>query len=127
MYKRQVVHAYISNGLRLEQYRPFDQCVEENERALAQWGEKYPKVAPEFEATARVAVYTIWSHVMEPDGLLKDRVVYMSRNHLVDAFGWQQSYQAMTAWRDPETAWQFLHNMFDYQLPEGQLPDWRCV
>lgn len=119
-----VVHAYISNGLRLEQYRPFDACVEENERALAKWGEKYPKVAPEFEATARVAVYTIWSHVMEPDGLLKDRVVYMSRNHLVDAFGWQQSYQAMTAWRDPETAWQFLHNMFDYQLPEGQLPDW---
>lgn len=119
-----VVHGYLSNELRRENYTPFDECVARNQAALDQWANKYPKVAPEFEETARVAVYTIWSHVMEPDGLLRDRVVYMSRNHLVDAFGWQQSYQAMAAWRDPETAWQFLHTMFDYQLPAGQIPDW---
>lgn len=119
-----VVHSYISNELRLEHYTPFEEVVRANEAALEEWAKKYPKVAPEFEQTARVAVYTIWSHVMEPDGLLKDRVVYMSRNHLVDAFGWQQSYQAMAAWRDIQTAWQLLHNMFDYQLPAGQLPDW---
>lgn len=119
-----VVHGYISNELRLESYRDFDDCVKENELSLAEWAGKYPKVAPVYEETARVAIYTIWSHLMEGDGLLLDRVVYMSRNHLIDAFGWQQSYQAMAAWRDPETAWQFLHNMFDYQLPEGQIPDW---
>lgn len=117
------IHAFLSNEMKLEQYPDFDDCVERNEKSLAEWAEKYPAVPAEFQDTAKTAVYIIWSHIMLPDGLLKDRVVYMSRNHLVNAFGWQQGYQAMAAWKDPSAAFQMLHNMFDYQLPEGQLPD----
>lgn len=119
-----VIHTYLSNGQREEHYEDFDEIVRDNQNDFLDWCNKYPSVPAEFEETRELAAYIVWSHVMVPYGKLTSEMVYMSRNSLADAFGWQQGYQAMAVYQDIRQAWNFLCNMFDYQLSDGQLPDW---
>ena len=118
------VHYYAQSGHPKAAYEPFDEIRQEAEADFEAWKEKYPAVPEEFRATRELALYEIWSHILPPGGLIKNEVVYMSRNCLADAFGWQQSYQAVAVSRDIHQAWAFLCNMFDYQRENGQLPDW---
>lgn len=118
------VHAYLSNGQKENYYADFDRLAGEAQRDYEAWAAKYPAVDAEFAATREIATYIIWSHVMPPSGQLTSDMVFMSRNCLADAFGWQQGYQAIAVYRDVKRAWGFLKNMFDYQLADGQIPDW---
>lgn len=118
------VHTYLSNGQKAIRYEDFDKVVRENKEDYENWDAKYPEVDEEFQDTRRMATYIIWSHIMAPYGKMTAEMVYMSRNSLADAFGWQQSYQAMAVYRDVKQAWDFLCNMFEYQLVDGQIPDW---
>ena len=119
-----VIHTYLSNGQKEEHYPDFDEVVKENQQDYEAWCARYPDCDEEFRKTRELACYIVWSHVMAPYGKLTSEVVYMSRNSLADAFGWQQGYQAIAVMRDIRQAWNFICNMFDYQLPDGQLPDW---
>lgn len=118
------IHHYFSNGQKEMYYEDFDKIVEKNQKDFEAWGEKYPAVRTEFQKAREKAIYIIWSHVMAPNRQMTEEMVYMSRNCLADAFGWQQSYQAIAVGMDIRQAWGFLCNMFAYQLPDGQLPDW---
>lgn len=118
------IHTYLSNGQKENRYADFDAIVRKNQSDYEVWDAKYPMVPDEYEETRKMATYIIWSHTMSPYGKITNEMVYMSRNSLADAFGWQQGYQAMAISADVKQAWEFLCNMFAYQLPDGQLPDW---
>ena len=118
------INTYLSNGQKKNYYEPFDDAVSGAQADYEKWDKKYPSVSEEFEKTRALATYVIWSSVMSPYKLITNEVVYMSRNSLADAFGWQQGYQAIAVYRDVKQAWDFLCNMFAYQLEDGQLPDW---
>ncbi|MDD3336054.1 MAG: hypothetical protein PHI98_11130 [Eubacteriales bacterium] len=119
-----IVSCYLSNGQRRLHYDAFDHVLMRNESEFEAFRAQYPIVPSEFEQTAIKAAYILWTHKIVPYGILKSSVYYMSRNALVAAYGWQQSYQAMALSEAPEAAWDALGNMFAYQLPEGQIPDW---
>ena len=118
------IHSYLSNGQKATHYEAFDDIFRKNQEDYLEWSSKYPAVPDEYKQTQEMATYIIWSHVMAPMGIMTSEMVYMSRNSLADAFGWQQGYQAMAVYQDARQAWAFLCNMFDYQLPDGQIPDW---
>lgn len=117
------IHEYYSNGVRDREYAPFDDCVKAVGEKFDAFCQNYPQVPQKYAGTARLAVWTVWTHFMRPEGRLKNPVVYMSRTHLVRAFGWQQSYQAIAACGNVKEAWKLLLTMFDYQNEAGQIPD----
>ena len=118
------IAGYLSNGQIRPYYCSFDEALEESRAAFRTFREKYPAVQEEYEQTACKAAYVIWTHMTPQRGILKSDVIYMSRNGLAAAYGWQQGYQAMALTDSPEDAISVLRNMFVYQLPEGQIPDW---
>jgi hypothetical protein len=118
------IHLSDANGRRRPSYDGFDACVAEVDADYRSWLDKYPSVPVEYEETRKLAAYVVWSHVMRPKGLIERPMVYMQRTMLANAFGWQQSYQALALADDIEESWEFLLAMFDHQSPEGQLPDW---
>jgi putative isomerase len=117
------IHEYYSNGIRDQEYTPFDDCVKAVEKKFEAFCQNYPRVPEKYTGMARLAEWTVWTHFMRPEGRLKNPVVYMSRLSLIRAFGWQQSYQAMAACRNVKEAWKLLLTMFDYQNEAGQIPD----
>ena len=117
------IHEYYSNGWRDGQYAPFDDCVTANEADFSEFCKSYPDVPEKYEDMALAAKWTIWNHIVRPEGRLKTEIVYASRDSFVRAFSWHQSFQAMAACKNIRLAWNLILNMFEYQTEAGQIPN----
>jgi len=104
--------------------RPLDELIAANKKSFEDWAAKYPKLPEKYAEVRNYAVYNIWSSYMAPKGMLMHPTVYMMRSGLLTrAMTWQQSYQAMAAWRNPELCLSLLYSMFTLQDEYGMLPD----
>ena len=117
------IHEYYSNGWRDKEYMPFDECVKKSEDDFNEFCKSYPEVPEKYQDMALAAKWTIWNHIVRPEGRLKTPVVYASRDSFAKAFSWHQSFQAMAACKNIKQAWGLLLNMFEYQDEAGQIPN----
>lgn len=104
--------------------RPFADCVAETRADFEAWTRKYAKVPAKYAETARFAQYVIWNCYLPPKGVIPCNSIYMMRSGgLARAMAWQQSYQAMAAWRDADLCFDLLYSMFSMQDEFGMIPD----
>lgn len=104
--------------------RPFDSCARENLADFEEFCKKYAKLSGLYAELGRFAIYLVWMCCLQPKGVTDVPMVYMMRNGaLMRAMGWHQGYHAMAAWRDLDTAVDWLYAMFHLRDEFGQLPD----
>jgi len=123
------IHEYVANENGRDEYRPFEECVREAREDYESWYAKYGEFTDDRLEIARVAAYTIWicrqiPHKGNPNPVLKNEVIYNSRNGLCFARAMDQFLQSMAITHDANTAYYYLTNIFEYMLDNGQLPNW---
>jgi len=116
------VHLYISNGRKMECYPEFNDCIADIECEFFEYLKTVPELPEKYKNERIVAAYLVWSHIMAING---NEVIYMNKGIHRNAFSWQQCYQAIGQYKNPEFAWKLLNSMFRYQDDYGMLPD--CV
>jgi putative isomerase len=101
----------------------FDTCCEEVAREFAEWSKLLPKVEPRYEATRDLAGYVNWSAVLNPNGNLVRRTMFMSKVCMMQVFGWDHAFNAMAhCSHDPDLAWDQMMVMADKQDRYGKPP-----
>jgi putative isomerase len=122
-----VIEAFEGESALREAYPTFDTGAADAQADFEQFlTQAVGPVAGISETNRRRAAWTTWSHIMLPSryGLVRRPMIRMLQDpRLCMAFGWQQSYQAMTLARDVDLAWDLLLSIFDFQRDDGQLPD----
>jgi hypothetical protein len=104
-------------------YEPFDKLVADNIEDFESFKRGYRPVAKGYEETASYAVWTIWSHRVNPRGYIKSPAMILHHQWAIVAASWQQSYNAMPMQRDLKEAWRLICSLFDYQDERtGRLP-----
>jgi hypothetical protein len=104
-------------------YEPFEQLVADNIADFESFKSNYSPVAHGYEETANYAVWTIWSHRVDPRGYIKSPVMILHHQWAIVAASWQQSYNAMPMQRNLKEAWRQICTMFEYQDERtGRLP-----
>ena len=106
-----------------DSYPNIERCVSDTLADFNAFRARYPVPPEAFRSRATAAAWVVWSHMMGPAGRIKKPVVYMTRTQFTRAFGWQQSFHAMSASEDIHEAWKLLRSMFDFMDEGGQLPD----
>jgi hypothetical protein len=104
--------------------KPFELCAAENLADFNEFCKKYAALSGRYSELQRYAIYLVWMCCLKPKGVTSVPMVYMMRNGtLMRAMGWHQGYHAMAAWRDLDTAVDWLYSMFHIRDEYGQLPD----
>lgn len=96
-----------------------------NERMFEEFCAPFPQPPARYTDTMRLALFTFWSAIVRPIGVMKRRGVYMSNNWMNGIWTWDSAINAMgLSLGDFELALDQLLFPFDYQTPEGLLPDY---
>lgn len=99
-------------------------CRQEYERWCAPWLARLPAVHPHRNGAA-LALYVLWSSIVEPMGLLKRPAVLMSKNWMNNVWSWDHCFNALAlASLEPALAADQLLLPFDHQSESGMLPDY---
>jgi len=117
------IHEYLSNGLRSDSYAPFDECIESQYAAFADFCRRYPELPAPYREMGRKAMYMIWTTVMGPRGTLPGPVIYMHKIGFTRAFGWHHGFHALAMKRDVKEALKYLFALFAVQNEQGGIPD----
>lgn len=81
-----------------------------------------PRVGGE-EAHA-LATYVLWANTVPAEGALTRPAVYMSKNHMINIWSWDNAFSALgLAAADPALAFDQFAAIYDLQAPAGMLPD----
>ncbi len=85
----------------------------------------FPTPPAQYRATMTLSLYTLWSAIVRPQGLLRREGVLMSNNWMNCIWTWDSAINAMgLSFGAPRLALDQLLLPFDYQTPEGLLPDY---
>ncbi|MDR2420816.1 MAG: hypothetical protein LBD49_01755 [Oscillospiraceae bacterium] len=104
-------------------YEPFDKLAADNTADFESFKSGYRPVAKGYEETAEYAMWTIWSHRVDPRGYIKSPAMILHHQWAIVAASWQQSYNAMPMQRSLKEAWRLICSLFDYQDERtGRLP-----
>jgi putative isomerase len=104
----------------------FEQCADAMRRDWQGFLATMPRMAPEWEPAARLAMYTNYESIVARQKFLTRDAMLMSKNWMCQVFSWDHCFNAIAhAYGDPGLAWDQLMLLFDYQDPHGCLPD--CV
>lgn len=114
------VHLYVSNARRMRAYPAFEACISEIEVEFETYLNTVPELPVAWSQARILAAYLVWSHIMSLNGV---DAIYMNKGVHRAAFSWQQSYQAMGQYKNPEFAWKLLCAMLPYQDVYGMFPD----
>ncbi|NEW04956.1 hypothetical protein GK047_02850 [Paenibacillus sp. SYP-B3998] len=78
----------------------------------------------QFETARELAAYITWSCVVEPEGYLPRRAMYMSKNWMTNIWSWDHCFNAMALIEgEPQLAWDQFMIFFDRQDESGMLAD----
>ncbi len=109
------------SGILREHYPAYEEGLE---NATVEW-EGFLKNIPHFdrqlEEYREEAAWTLWSYLVDPAGLIKRPLIYMTGTNV--ASEWQMCQNAVALNGDMELATELLINMLDQASPTGQLPD----
>lgn len=99
--------------------------MRQNARAFEEFCAPFPAPPARYLKTMRLALFTFWSAIVRPSGLMKRRGVYMSNNWMNGVWTWDSAINSMgLSLGQFELALDQLMFPFDYQTAEGLLPDY---
>ncbi|MFD0693113.1 amylo-alpha-1,6-glucosidase [Paenibacillus sp. GCM10027628] len=103
----------------------FQECASNSAEAHFQsYLAKTPTCPPEYQEARELAAYITWSCVVEPEGYLPRRAMYMSKNWMTNIWSWDHCFNTMAlVHNDPELAWDQFMIFFDRQHESGMLAD----
>lgn len=71
-----------------------------------------------------LAAYLLWANTVPPSGTLTRPAVFMSKNHMINIWSWDNAFSALgVAAMDPALAFDQFAAIFDHQHASGLLPD----
>ncbi len=102
----------------------FEQVTQARQAEVASWMDKMPIVAEKYQVPAEVAWFLLWNSQVPAEGTLTRPAIYMSKFWMNGVWAWDNLFNALAIVRaDPELAWHQLELFFDYQDPNGMVPD----
>jgi len=88
------------------------------------WMAMLPDVAETYHVPAQMAWMLLWNCQVPQEGALSRQAIYMSKFWMNGIWSWDNLFNAIAvANADPQLAWDQLMIFFDYQEPNGMLPD----
>ncbi|MFZ0531891.1 MAG: hypothetical protein WAM09_01830 [Anaerolineales bacterium] len=102
----------------------FDEVLSSNEKNFAKWMSKLPIVPETYQIPAEIAWFILWNCQVPKEGTLTRPIIYMSKFWMNGIWAWDNLFNAIAVIdADPELAWDQLMLFFDYQDPNGMIPD----
>ncbi|MBB4184586.1 glycogen debranching enzyme [Sinorhizobium terangae] len=89
------------------------------------WHRSVPAGVPGGEEAHRLAAYLLWTNGVPVGGALTCPAIYMSKNHMINIWSWDNAFSALgVAAFDENLAFDQFAAIFDHQHPSGLLPDY---
>jgi glycogen debranching enzyme len=91
---------------------------------LSSWMQKLPSVLEKYQKKAELAWFLLWNCQVPTEGTLTRPAIYMSKFWMNGIWAWDNLFNALALSRaDHHLAWDQLMLFFDYQEPNGMIPD----
>ncbi|MBM7619992.1 glycogen debranching enzyme [Bacillus tianshenii] len=101
----------------------FEAALEKSKNHFLEFLSKQPAVPKGYEQTLREAAYLNWSCIVNEQGLLKRKAMYMSNANFPGVWSWDNAFNALAlAGVDDKLAWDQIQLLFDHQDEKGQIP-----
>lgn len=115
--------AYDTIDLALPDISP-EQARANTEAALAAFLPFVRRIPAPYRAAARTAAYIQWASLAEPRGNLRGEAMLMSKNWMTSVWAWDHCFNAIALCGvDDQLAWTQFMLPFEYQRPDGLIPD----
>jgi len=102
----------------------FDTILSIREEEYTRWMRKLPGIPKTYQKTAELAWFILWNCQVPPEGVLSHMAIYMSKNWMNGIWAWDNLFNALAiAKAKPQLAWEQLLLFFNYQDPNGMIPD----
>ncbi|WP_299745746.1 amylo-alpha-1,6-glucosidase [uncultured Rossellomorea sp.] len=101
----------------------FEAALEKSTNHFSAFLSKQPDVPEGYEQTLREAAYLNWTCIVNEQGLLKRKAMYMSNANFPGVWSWDNAFNGLAlAGVDNELAWDQIQLLFDHQDDKGQIP-----
>jgi glycogen debranching enzyme len=101
----------------------FEAALDKSTNHFRSFLEKQPAVPQGYEQTLREAVYLNWTCIVNEQGLLKRKAMYMSNANFPGVWSWDNAFNGLAlAGVDDQLAWGQIQLLFDHQDDKGQIP-----
>lgn len=105
-------------------YPALDKALAEREKDYARWQKHLPKVPERYQSTAELAWFLLWNCQAPAAGAFTRPTILMSKSWMNAVWAWDNCFNALAvAHADPELAFNQLLMFFEYQDPNGMIPD----
>lgn len=105
--------------------KTFIEAVDAARADFANWLHHTLAVPEDLGKGKKLAAYITWSCMVEAEGYLPRKAMYMSKNWMTNIWSWDHCFNAMAlAMHQPAVAWDQFMIFFDKQDECGVLPDY---
>nr|WP_285849707.1 trehalase family glycosidase [Niallia taxi] len=112
-----------SGAIPMKREYNFDEALDKSRNHFLEFLSKQPVVPKRYQHTLREAAYLNWTCVVNEQGLLKRKAMYMSNTSFPGVWSWDNVFNALAlAGVDNKLAWDQIQLLFDYQDEKGQIP-----
>lgn len=102
----------------------FNKVLSSNKKDYAEWMSKIPNVPETYQIPAEIAWFILWNCQVPKEGALTRPTIYMSKFWMNGIWAWDNLFNAIAVFNaDHQLAWDQLMLFFDYQGPNGMIPD----
>ncbi|MDK1385447.1 trehalase family glycosidase [Sinorhizobium sp. 8-89] len=109
----------------LEKAGGFDEAHAGVAAEFSAWYRSVPAGVAGGEEAHRLAAYLLWANAVPAGGALTRPAIYMSKNHMINIWSWDNAFSALgVAAFDEKLAFDQFAAIFDHQHPSGLLPDY---
>ncbi len=99
--------------------RSFEEVQTRAQHAFTKWHSKKDQ-----SEAGQLATYLLWANTVPAEGALTHPSVYMSKNHMINIWSWDNAFSAIgLAGIDSDLAFSQFAAIFDWQDDSGLLPD----
>ncbi|QTC41649.1 hypothetical protein I7V34_21870 [Bacillus sp. V3] len=112
-----------NGGFPEEREYSFEAALDKSTNHFLSFLEKQPAVPAGYEQTLRAAAYLNWTCIVNEQGLLKRKAMYMSNANFPGVWSWDNAFNGLAlAGVDDQLAWDQIQLLFDHQDDKGQIP-----
>ncbi len=103
----------------------YDSCRKQREREFNEFCTLMPSAPEKYAAARQLSAYINWASMVKQYGNFKREAMLMSKNHMCNVWSWDHCFNAIAfSYGCPQSAWDQLMIMFDYQHESGCIPDY---
>jgi glycogen debranching enzyme len=112
-----------NGGFPEEREYSFEAALDKSTNHFLEFLAKQPPVPAGYEQTLREAAYLNWTCIVNEQGLLKRKAMYMSNANFPGVWSWDNAFNGLAlAGVDDQLAWDQIQLLFDHQDDKGQIP-----